>query len=81
MEIKLFTQSTCAKCPQIKAALENSKLQFSEYDVETPDGLAEMMMCGSEINVTPLLVVDDEVIGGIENQLDWIKKSQSEKNI
>jgi len=76
LEIKLFTQPYCTRCPQVKEALKLAGLQWTEYNIETADGLAELMMTGSELKETPILVVDDEVIDGFDAQLSWIKQQK-----
>jgi len=59
--IKLFVQKTCAKCPQAKqvgAALQGEGFQVVEYDVATPEGLAEATFYS--IQATPAIIIEDQ---------------------
>lgn len=58
--IKLFVKSTCARCPQAKqvaASLKEAGFQVEEYDVETPDGLAESSFYS--VQATPTFILED----------------------
>lgn len=60
MVLKLFVQSRCAKCPQAKqtgAELQAAGYTVEEYDVATPDGLAEASFYS--VQATPSCVIVD----------------------
>ncbi|MEI6126808.1 MAG: thioredoxin family protein [Pseudomonadota bacterium] len=58
--IKLFVQHTCSRCPQAKqvgASLKEEGFQIMEYDVGTPDGLAEAAFYS--VQATPTFILED----------------------
>lgn len=54
-EILLFTKKDCVRCPKIKELMRDRKIPFKEFDVETPDGLAELAFLGKDIRTVPIL--------------------------
>lgn len=61
MEIQLFTQKNCPKCPTAKETIRQINTEkgyaYREFDVETVDGMAEAAYYG--ILSTPSLVLVD----------------------
>lgn len=60
MVLKLFVQSRCAKCPQAKQTgvdLQAAGYTVEEYDVGTPEGLAEASFFS--VQATPSCVIVD----------------------
>jgi hypothetical protein len=58
--IKLFVQSRCPRCPQAKqvgSELTAAGFSVREYDVETPDGLAEASFYS--VQATPTFIIED----------------------
>lgn len=59
--IKLFVKHKCPRCPQAKqvgSELQQAGFTVQEYDVETPDGLAEASFyC---VQATPTFIIEDE---------------------
>jgi glutaredoxin len=64
MRIQLFTQKNCARCPPAKETVHeiNSErgVEFSEFDVETVDGMAEAAYYGIMSTPSVVLVGTDE---------------------
>ena len=59
--IKLFVKNKCPRCPQAKqvcSELQQAGFIVQEYDVETPDGLAEASFYS--VQATPTFIVEDE---------------------
>jgi thioredoxin-related protein len=59
--IKLFVQQQCSRCPQAKqigSELKQQGFQVEEFDVETPDGMAEASFYS--IKATPAFIIEDE---------------------
>jgi glutaredoxin len=70
MKIQIFTQKNCARCPPAKETVHeiNSErgVEFSEFDVETVDGMAEAAYYG--IMSTPSVVLVD---GAGDEIISW----------
>ena len=60
MMVKMFTQASCPRCPAAKKVVTQvaHKVQVEEFDIKTPDGLAEALSFG--IMATPSVVILDE---------------------
>ncbi|MCX8045124.1 MAG: thioredoxin family protein [Desulfobacterota bacterium] len=59
--IKVFVKNKCPRCPQAKEVgntLREAGFNVIEYDVETPDGLAEASFYS--VQATPTLIVADQ---------------------
>ncbi len=58
--VKMFTQPSCPRCPAAKKVIAQieHKVRVEEFDVKTPDGLAEALEYG--IMATPSVVILDE---------------------
>ena len=59
--IKIFTKTTCPRCPaakEIGKKLKKEGFPVLQYDLDTRDGLAEASFCG--ILSTPSLLIEDE---------------------
>lgn len=53
-ELRLFTASWCPHCKRAKAHLAARNLRFTEYDIDTPDGMAAFIQASGR--AVPLLV-------------------------
>lgn len=59
--IKLFVQNNCHRCPpakQVGKQLKEEGFYVLEYDVGTPDGLAEASFYS--IQATPTFILEDQ---------------------
>ncbi len=64
MELKVFVQPNCPKCPKAKEVArrvaEKLGLKYVEIRVDTPDGQIEALMYN--VASTPSIAIGDEVI-------------------
>ncbi len=59
--VKIFTRAQCPKCPAAKdlgKRLEREGVAVFQYDVDTPEGLAEASFYS--VYSTPSLMIEDE---------------------
>ena len=75
--VKIFIKPGCARCPQAKQAgqaLKEEGYRVEEFDVATPDGLAEGAFYS--VQATPTIIVEDEqeeVIGDFRGEVPPIQ--------
>ncbi len=62
-EVQLFTARWCGYCTRAKTHLAASQVSYSEYDIESPDGMRAFIEAGGRGGV-PLLVAGDRRIQG-----------------
>lgn len=58
--VKLFVKNRCPRCPQAKevsSKLKEAGFNVQEYDVETPEGLAEASFYS--VQATPTFIIED----------------------
>lgn len=53
-ELRFFTAQWCPHCRRAKAYLAQRRVPFTEYDIETPDGMTAFVQAGGR--AVPLLV-------------------------
>jgi len=62
-ETVLFSATWCGYCKQAKAYLASKQVAYSEFDIDTKDGLLAFARAGGKGGV-PLLVVDGKSVAG-----------------
>jgi glutaredoxin len=66
MEVIIFTTNSCPKCIEIKSLLQKKGIEYKEFNVEEPDGLAELAMLGIGVQSVPVLVWNGETFTDIK---------------
>lgn len=56
MEVRLFTAKWCPHCRRAKSYMRQRGIVFTEYDIETPDGMAAFVQVSESGKSVPLLV-------------------------
>ncbi len=62
-EVRLFTAAWCGHCRRAKAHLASSQVSYTEYDIESADGMRAFIEAGGRGGI-PLLVKGEERIQG-----------------
>ena len=77
-EVRLFTAAWCPHCKRAKADLAKRGVSYSEYDIDTPDGMAAFIQASGR--AVPLLVTDSaRVLGYSEGSYDKTLASASKQ--
>lgn len=73
MKIKIYTTPSCPYCHQAKDYLNKKRIQFEEIDVSQDQAKAEEMVKVSGQMGVPVIVADEKVIVGFDqNELEKI---------
>jgi glutaredoxin len=73
-EIRLFTARWCPHCKRAKADLARRGVTYSEYDIDTPDGMAAFILASGR--AVPLLVTSSaRVLGYSESSYERLLAS------
>jgi glutaredoxin len=67
---KLYSQSNCPNCEELKKYLKMENISFEETDINT-DHLAKTFMIINDLETTPILIFNNNILSG---ELDDIKK-------
>lgn len=65
---KVYTQENCPNCEELKSFLYEKGVEFEELDVNK-DTKARAMMIMNDLETTPALYVDGNVLGGEVDQI------------
>lgn len=63
-KIKIYSQPTCHDCKSVREYLDSIGVPYEEINVLKDKGALEEMVRKYGIRVTPVVVVDDEVMIG-----------------
>ncbi|PFH81335.1 glutaredoxin domain-containing protein [Bacillus sp. AFS088145] len=66
MKIELFTQDGCPPCEFLKNYLKEINASYVEYNVSQDESAKRRMMFELDSYSTPTLIIDDEVIRGVQ---------------
>ncbi|MFD4707276.1 glutaredoxin domain-containing protein [Gottfriedia sp. NPDC058432] len=66
MKIELFTQDGCPPCEFLKNYLKEMNVSYIEYNVSIDESAKKRMMFELDSFSTPTLIIDDEVIRGVQ---------------
>lgn len=66
MQIELFTQDGCPPCEFLKNYLKELNIPYVEYNVSKDDSAKKRMMFELDSFSTPTLIIQDEVIRGVQ---------------
>ncbi|WP_088043971.1 glutaredoxin domain-containing protein [Bacillus sp. EAC] len=78
MRIELFTQDGCPPCEFLKNYLKEANLSFEEYNVSKDQNAKNRMMFELESFSTPTLIINDEIIRGV--QIEQIEAALQKNN-
>ena len=68
--LQLFTASWCGFCRRAKAYLANKRISYTEYDIETPDGMQALVRAGGGQGVPVLFWRGKKIQGFSEASYD-----------
>ncbi len=57
--IRVFTTEVCPKCQRLKLFLESQGIQYETLDMQSPEGMTELLYSGVFIYDAPVLQVDE----------------------
>lgn len=66
MNIVMYTKSNCVNCRVAKDILKSKGLDYTEFDVETPDGLVIFQAnVPSQHRQMPQIFINEQRVGGL----------------
>ncbi len=67
--VRIFSTTTCPYCKQAKDFLASKGIKFEDFDVITnPEALREMREISGGARTVPVIVIDDTVLVGYDEQ-------------
>ncbi len=86
-KIEVYTTTYCAYCRRAEALLDKKKVAYKKIDVTHDPDLKRKVMTEFHWRTVPIIIIDDEVIGGFDelaaleraSKLDLILNHASEK--
>jgi len=76
MKIVVFTKPGCSFCVKAKDLLDSEGLIYSEIVVGEDGNISKdsFLSLFPETKTLPLIKINDDVVGGYKNLVDWINK-------
>lgn len=70
--INVYTKDNCVFCTRTKTLLANRKITFNEYILNVDISLEEIRRSFPTMKTFPIIVIDNEVIGGYTELVEKI---------
>ena len=67
-KVIIYTSPTCIWCKKAKEWFKEHKVKYEEHDVSVDDKAREKMIEKSEQMGVPVILIDDQVIVGFDEQ-------------
>lgn len=68
-KIEIFSKANCPNCREAKRILLANNFDYTEYDVNQPEHLVELMLRHPEARQMPQIFVDGQRVGGLAGLL------------
>lgn len=65
MKIEIFSKANCPNCRIAKQLLLSNNLDYTEYDVDKPEHLVELLLRHPEARQMPQIFIDAQRVGGL----------------
>ena len=76
MEIKVITKDKCSFCTRAKNLLSSRKLLFDEILLDRDIDLDTVRSTYPSMRTFPIIVVNDEVVGGYDSLVERIAENE-----
>ena len=76
MEIKVITKDNCSFCTRAKNLLSSRKLLFDEILLDRDIDLDTVRSTYPSMRTFPIIVVNDEVVGGYDSLVERITEDE-----
>lgn len=74
-KVKIYVTNYCPFCRQAEALLKQKGIVFEAIDVTEDDKTREWLVQTTGYKTVPQIFIDDQVIGGYEQLVDYFRKA------
>ena len=72
--VELYSKSNCVFCDKAKHYFTQNNISYVEHNVEISEVFEALMSRNPNARTMPLIFVDDELIGGYTDLMEWVEK-------
>ena len=72
--VEIYSKSNCIFCDKAKHYFSQNDISYIEHNVEIAEVFEALLARNPNARTMPQIFVDDELIGGYTDLMDWIEK-------
>ena len=72
--VEIYSKSNCVFCDKAKNYFKQNNISYKEYNAEIPEIFDELMTRNPNARTMPQIFVDDALIGGYTDMIEWLDK-------
>ena len=72
--VEIYSKSNCVFCDKAKNYFKQNDIPYKEYNAEIPEVFDELMTRNPNARTMPQIFVDDALIGGYTDMIEWLDK-------
>ena len=72
--VEIYSKSSCIFCDKAKHYFSQNDISYIEHNVEVPEVFEALLARNPNARTMPQIFVDDELIGGYTDLMEWIEK-------
>ena len=73
-KVEIYTKSNCSYCEMAKQYFDSQNIQYSLHDVENAQTFKELLNRNPSARTMPQIFINDQLIGGYTDLLEWLKQ-------
>ena len=71
--VEIYSKSNCAFCDKAKHYFSQNNVPYVEHNVEILETFDSLMQRNPNARTMPQIFIDDELIGGYTDLVEWLK--------
>ena len=72
--VEIYSKSNCVFCDKAKNYFSQNDISFVEHNVEIADVFDTLMSRNPNARTMPQIFINDELIGGYTDLIEWLEK-------
>jgi len=72
--VEIYSKSNCVFCDKAKYYFLQNDITYVEHNVEIPEVFEKLMSRNPNARTMPQIFVNDELIGGYTDLMEWVEK-------
>ena len=72
--VEIYSKSNCVFCDKAKHYFTQNNINYVEHKVEISEVFEALMSRNPNARTMPQIFVDDELIGGYTDLMEWVEK-------
>ena len=72
--VEIYSKSNCVFCDKAKHYFTKNNISYVEHNVEISEVFEALMSRNPNARTMPQIFVDDQLIGGYTDLMEWVEK-------